>query len=90
MHQVTFTVQIVYRSNNARKHRSEELFRELVSAVLILECPETLPERLVHQILMLAVKTVSLKAVKTRTNVFPPRMLRFNLAQKVVDLHFMV
>jgi hypothetical protein len=78
MHQVTFAVQIVYCSNNTGKHRFKELFRESVPAVLVLERPEALPKRMVHETLMLAIGTFGLEAIKAGANIFPSRMDRFN------------
>ena len=78
MHQVTFAVQIVYCLNNAGKHRSEELFRESVPAVLVLERPDALPKRMMHETLIFAIGTFALEAIKAGANIFPSRMVRFN------------
>ena len=78
MHQVTFAVQKVYCSYDTGKHRSKELFRESVPAVLVLERPEAFPKRTVYETLMLAIGTFGHEAVKAGANIFPSRMVRFD------------
>lgn len=78
MYQVTFAVQIVDCSKKTGKYRSQELFRQFVPAVLVLERPEALPKRMVYETLMLAIGTFGLEAIKAGANIFPARMVRFN------------